>query len=179
MIFRGSTQNVNRNIYNSRPETINKIPWSIALGRDIDGAISATYSTSHNGMTYAFTVHIDDRTVLRRVLESFTFTTVTQPFIKLKTDMGSVPNAVALHTADTFKIMWDSKGVTNVRVSFLAGGHEFGSIADSVVASQGYYNWTVPDVSDTPGGFGNFKIAVSDVSNESLFSMSTAFSIQP
>ena len=100
--------------------------------------------------------------------------------IKLKTDMGSVPNAVVLHTGDTFKIKWNSKGVSNVKISFLAGGHEFGSIADSVPASHGYYKWTVPDVSDTPGGFGgNFKIAVSDVSNDNIMSISTAFSIMP
>lgn len=178
MIFRGSTQDVNRSIYNPRPETINKIPWTVTLGRDIDGAFSVTYSTSRNGMTYAFTVHPDDKIVLRRVLESFSFTTVTQPFIKLKTDMGSVPNAVVLHSGDIFKIVWDSKGVSNVKISFLAGGHEFGPIVDSIPASQGYYIWTVPDVSDTPGGFGgNYKIGLSDVTNDAVMSISTAFSI--
>lgn len=181
MIFRGSIQDAKRSIYNPRPETINKIPWVITFGRDIDGARSVSYSTSRNGTAYVFTVHLADRSVLRRVLESFSFTAVTQPFIKLKTDMGSVPNAVVLHPDNTFKITWDSKGVSNVRISFLAGGHEFDPIADSVPASQGYLIWTVPDVSVTsPGGFGgNFRIAVSDVSNDSIKSISTAFSIMP
>lgn len=70
-------------------------------------------------------------------------------------------------------ISWTSQGVNTLSIQFSSnGGTSWTSIAASVAASVGSYQWSVPDISSQ-----NCKIKIVDNANASLYSESPVFTV--
>jgi hypothetical protein len=71
-------------------------------------------------------------------------------------------------------ITWASSGVANVKIELAPDGTTYSTIAASVSAASGSYSYNVPS-GQTVGN--QYKIRISDVSNSTLNSVSSAFSV--
>lgn len=74
------------------------------------------------------------------------------------------PKGGEIYTAgQKVTIKWTSSNVENVEISMAQGGHDMGHLSEnSIPASLGSFQWTVPNVSNMEGDKNNFIIGIWD-----------------
>ncbi|MES2766533.1 MAG: choice-of-anchor V domain-containing protein, partial [Bacteroidota bacterium] len=76
--------------------------------------------------------------------------------------------------SSTQNITWNSTGVSTIKIEISSDGSAYTTIAPSVTASAGTYSYSVP-ANTTPGS--QYRIRITDNSNATLTSTSSAFSV--
>ncbi len=97
--------------------------------------------------------------------------TDTEPYLSVSSPTGSN----VLEAASTVDILWDSYGVSNVKIEYsVNGGADWKPVIDSISAPYGKYEWVVPDDAS-----GDCKIRLTDIDQASRTALSDGvFTIQ-
>ena len=145
-----------------------------------DGASWNPITTGETASTgsYGWTVPAVSTTALVRITDdggtivdqSDAAFTITNPVVSLSSPSG----AEYWNAGDVETVAWTSQDVDSVLLEYSAdNGSTWETIASSVAAADGSYNWTIPDVTTSQA-----YVRVSDKSNPSVFDVnSTSFAI--
>lgn len=138
-------------------------------------SISANFSTSSATPTGSYTLAISATGGGTTTTAYFTLT-VTAPSPTGQITVLS-PNGTELWgPGETHRITWNSSGVNSVQIYIynpsVSGSGSTNYITPNglpVSAAFGYYDWTIPSLSQLPGGGGNYyKIRIFDANNPTI-----------
>jgi hypothetical protein len=140
------------------------------------GAIADSAILTIGGVfPYYWNGDMDDVCVWNRGLSDVEIGQIWGGYTPVATKMiaPKLPALKSLKQNTTTAITWDATAITNVKLEFSAdSGATWATVANSVAASAGTYNWTVPHGAST-----KCLIRISDASDPLAFAVSGVFAI--